>query len=77
MLAALQARAAATRERISTLTEPVAEALAPALVVVLGGWNAVFPYAVKAFHYGWIPLVLLLGMRAHPQPKLIDLLTPM
>ena len=34
-------------------------------------------YAGKAFHFGFIPLVIALGMRTEPRPKLIDLLTPM
>ena len=34
-------------------------------------------YAGKAFHFGFIPLVIVLGMRTEPRPKLIDLLTPM
>jgi hypothetical protein len=34
-------------------------------------------YVGKAFHFGFIPLVIVLGMRTEPRPKLIDLLTPM
>ena len=34
-------------------------------------------YAGKAFHFGFIPLVIVLGMRTEPRPKLVDLLTPM
>ena len=39
--------------------------------------TAVLPYATKAFHYGFIPLVIVLGMRSEPRPKLMDLLSPM
>ena len=34
-------------------------------------------YVGKAFHFGFIPLVIVLGMRTAPRPKLVDLLTPM
>ena len=34
-------------------------------------------YVGKAFHLGFIPLVIVLGMRTEPRPKLVDLLTPM
>jgi len=35
------------------------------------------PVALKIFHWGFIPFVVLLGMRTEPRPKLIDLLSPM
>lgn len=34
-------------------------------------------YVGKAFHIGFIPLVIVLGMRSEPRAKLVDLLTPM
>ena len=45
--------------------------------VVQDLWATAQPYAVKAFHYGFIPFVLLLGMSSNPRPKIVDLLTPM
>ena len=77
MLAALVDRAVATRERLLAMSAPVVERLAPGLALVQQTWALVQPYAVKAFHYGFIPFVLLLGMNSQPQPKLVDLLTPM
>ena len=60
------------------LTEPVVERLAPAVELASTCYAIVLPYAVKAFHYGFIPLVLYLGVTTStPQPKLVDLLTPM
>jgi hypothetical protein len=50
----------------------------PAFATVYGLWTIAFPYAVKAFHYGFIPFVLFLGVStSNPKPKLMDLLTPM
>ena len=40
------------------------------------GWQLT-THAIKLFHYGFIPAVLLLGMRSEPRPKLTDLLSPM
>lgn len=39
--------------------------------------QAISPAATKLFHYGFIPLVIFLGMRSEPRPKLMDLLSPM
>ena len=77
MLAALMERTAAARERLNVLAAPVAERLAPAIAMASDVYTAVLPYAVKAFHYGFIPFVLFLGMQSTPKPKLVDLLTPM
>eukprot|EP00307_Rebecca_sp_RCC1486_P010985 CAMPEP_0119414906 /NCGR_PEP_ID=MMETSP1335-20130426/7237_1 /TAXON_ID=259385 /ORGANISM="Chrysoculter rhomboideus, Strain RCC1486" /LENGTH=56 /DNA_ID=CAMNT_0007439801 /DNA_START=24 /DNA_END=194 /DNA_ORIENTATION=- len=33
--------------------------------------------ARTAFHYGFIPLVILLGMRTEPRPTLLALIQPM
>lgn len=77
VLAALYDRAEATRARIASLTEPVLDKLAPAFIFVHGVYSVALPYAIKAFHYGFIPLVLVLGMQSQPKPKLIDLIMPM
>ena len=75
MLAALSERVVTTRDRIVGLTAPVAE---PTLAFAQQAWSLLFPYAVKAFHWGFIPCVLALGViSSNPRPKLIDLLTPM
>ena len=49
------------------------------LVKVQDAFAVALPYLTKAFHYGFIPFVLLLGMRsgsAAERPRLTDLLTP-
>ena len=38
--------------------------------------DLVLPYAVKVFHWTFIPAVVLLGMRTEPRPKFSDLLSP-
>ena len=63
MLAALRARAEGA-------VADVAARLSPA-------YESALPIAVKLFHYGWIPFVLLLGMRSERSLKLTDLLSPM
>ena len=70
-------RVSDTVERISVLSAPVVERLTPGLAVAQSCWSLAFPYLVKAFRYGFIPFVLMLGMRTEPRPKLLDLLTPM
>ena len=77
MLAALYQRAEETRARIEALSAPVAERLAPYFFKAQDLFAVALPYAVKAFHYGFIPFVLFLGMHSEPRPKLIDLLMPM
>ena len=66
----------ALRERAYERLAPLAEKLAPAVAVASDVYALVLPYAVKVFHYGFIPFVLVLGMRSEPRPKLVDLLTP-
>jgi hypothetical protein len=65
------------RERAYAAAGPLAERLAPAVAVVSDVYALVLPYAIKVFHYGFIPLVIALGMRSEPRPKLVDLLTPL
>ena len=77
MLGALYESATAAMDRIAQLTAPIAEVVAPVAGGALEVWSVMFPYLVKAFHYGFIPLVLVLGMNTTPKPKLTDLLTPM
>ena len=77
MLAALEERITLARERLEARLVPVMERLAPALAVASSVYTLCLPYAVKAFHYGFIPMVILLGMQSTPKPKLVDLLTPM
>ena len=74
---AFKQRVSDTLALVSDMTAPVAERVAPLLGYALDAWAVVSPYAVKAFHYGFIPFVLFLGMRSEPRPKLLDLLTPM
>ena len=64
-------------ERLEERLVPVMERLSPALAVASSVYTLCLPYAVKAFHYGFIPMVILLGMQSTPKPKLVDLLTPM
>ena len=72
------ARFAMVRDRLVDVTEPLAERVAPYAAMAYGLYILALPYAVKAFHYGFIPFVLLLGMRnSRPRPSFGDLLTPM
>jgi len=76
------------RSTTSSAATSVSARLAPAGAVVLryaasaaeiasGSMKRMEPYLTKLFNYGFIPLVILLGMQSEPRPKLIDLLTPM
>ena len=65
------------RKRLSSMTGVAGRQLAGALAVINTGVEIIRPFAVKAFHYGFIPFVIILGIRVEPKPKLIDLLTPM
>ena len=80
-MAALRASLAPYVARLTAASEDVWErvsaALAGPLVVASVAYDASLPYVVKAFHWGFIPFVILLGMRSEPRPKLTDLLTPM
>ena len=78
MLAALSQHMEQTRERLLALSVTVSDRIAPALAIGLDVYALVMPYALKAFHYGFVPFVLVLGMTSTtPRPKLTDLLTPM
>jgi hypothetical protein len=61
---------AALRQRTEALMGEFAARVGPAYTTLL-------PYAIKAFHYGFIPVVILLGMRTEPRPKLLELRSPM
>ena len=76
-LALLTPTNAALYKPLVPVVVPVMERLAPALAVASSVYTLCLPYAVKAFHYGFIPMVVLLGMQSTPKPKLVDLLTPM
>ena len=66
------------RAALDTFTKKVAERLAGPMEVVMTVYDTALPYLIKGFHWGFIPFVILLGMRsAEPRPKLLDLLTPM
>lgn len=45
--------------------------------VVQVGLKPVLAIGTNVYYFGFIPLVIFLGMRSNPRPKLIDLLTPM
>ena len=51
---------------------PLLERLAP----LQEAYHKVLPYAVKVFHWTFIPTVLLLGMRTEPRPRFADLFSP-
>ena len=59
------ARAVVTRERILVMTAPLADAVAPYYEKLSDIYSAVFPYAVKGFHYGFLPFVIFLGVVSH------------
>ena len=69
---ALLQRAEDARYRLETASMPLVEKLAPLQEL----YQAALPYAVKVFHVAFIPLVLFLGMRTEPRPKLVDLFSP-
>jgi len=61
-------------EPAQTPLRTLTTALARAAAVV----DFVSPTLTKVFHYGLVPLVLLLGVRsAEPRPRLLDLILPM
>ena len=61
-------------EPAQTPLRTLTTALARAAAVV----DSVSPTLTKIFHYGLVPLVLLLGVRsAEPRPRLLDLILPM
>ena len=68
---------AVPRARIASAATIVFRQLALASAKLQLVVSVIAPFATKAFHYGFIPLVLFLGMRANPRPKLMDLVTPM
>ena len=73
------AQAEAMRARALERLAPATAILAPAIAMAQDAFAVALPYLTKAFHYGFIPFVLLLGMRSGPaaeRPRLTDLLTP-
>ena len=51
-----------------------------AFVTVSAGCQKLEPLLAigsKVYYYGFIPLVILLGMNSSPRPRLTDLLSPM
>ena len=73
----LGARLESARRVLASSTATAYGYIAHAAHVLSDTLDAATPYATKAFHYGLIPLVIFLGMRSEPRPKLTDLLTPM
>ena len=83
--------AAALRERMGGLATAARDKLLPPLSTVAAGcataavlvkerlqvFQPLVHLAARAFHIGFIPMVIMLGMRSEPRPKLIDLITPM
>lgn len=74
---ALDALRQTVTARLGAVSEVVAARLAGPLSVVSNVQELVMPFAVKIFHYGFIPFVIYLGMRSDSNTKLIDLITPM
>ena len=77
VLAAISQRFYIASEKLSELTAPIVERMAPFVAVAAEVYGVAMPYVVKTFHYGFIPFVLFLGMNSTPQPKFTDLLTPL
>ena len=77
MLARLMDSSRGVRERIAQLCSPLTRHLSGANERLQALTEVLSPYAVKIFHYGFIPLVIVLGMRSEPRPALQDLLSPM
>jgi hypothetical protein len=71
-IARLSAAAEDIRYKIEVLTMPLLERLAP----LQEAYHKVLPYAVKVFHWTFIPTVVLLGMRTEPRPRFADLFSP-
>ena len=73
-LAALKERFGAASEKVLV---PLAAQCMSAAGVIKERLQPLVPYLARAFHIGFIPFVIMLGMRSEPRPKLVDLLTPM
>ena len=76
MLQAIHERAEGLLARGAGAFAPVAARLAPSIAVIGDVYSVVLPYVTKIFHYGFVPFVLLLGMRTEPRPALTDLISP-
>ena len=78
MLAALQTeRVQAARRRLAAVAHGVLQQALDATSGVQAALAVVQPTLIKIFHYGFVPLVILLGMRTEPRPTLQELLSPM
>ena len=84
IMAAVKSKLAALSEQARAKLRPVlstaaTQCMAAAEIVKerLTIFEPLMPYLSRAFHIGFIPLVIFLGMRSEPRPKLSDLLTPM
>ena len=65
-------RAEDVRYQVEVMSAPLLEKLAPLQEL----YAPMMPYAIKVFHVAIIPVVLVLGMRTEPRPKLADLFSP-
>jgi hypothetical protein len=78
MLAALQhERVQGARRRLQAIAHGVLQQVGDAASGVQAALSVVQPTLIKIFHYGFVPLVILLGMRTEPRPSLQELLSPM
>lgn len=70
---------AAREKLLPALSTAASQCMAAAEIVKerLTIFEPLMPYLARAFHIGFIPLVIFLGMRSEPRPRLSDLLTPM
>lgn len=69
-----------TRAKLAQACSGAAATVAPVLALLsekVAQLQPLLGAATKGFHYGFIPLILFLGMRLSPRPSLVDLLTPM
>ena len=76
VLANLRNRVELVRDRVVDASAPLVAKLEPFTTLAQDYWAASLPYVTKAFHYGFIPFIILLGMRGSPRPQLQDLLNP-
>ena len=69
------------RERLALASDKVMEKMSGPLSVVMAAYDTALPYAVQAFHYGFIPLVVYFGFSqarlTQANLKWSDLLSPM
>lgn len=75
-LANLRNRVELLRDRVVDASAPLVAKLEPYTALAQDYWGVALPYLTKAFHYGFLPLIILLGMRGSPRPQLQDLINP-